>query len=499
VDGVRGLDPRRLPVIVGVGQLRNNRERTVDAAREPLELIVEAAERAIGDAAANVVGTIDGVDVVRVMTWDYDDLPGAVAAALGCRPRRAEHSDAGGNQPVALIDRAAARVAAGEERAVLVCGGEARASFTALERDGLEPPWTRSPGGPVRLPANRHASERAIRYGLNLPLRGYPLYENALRARLGQTVAESQRVSAAMLSEFAAVAATNPAAWAPIARTVHEIETVSPTNRMLCFPYTLLMVAQPMTDQAAAVIVTTLEHAREANVPEHRIVYVWGGAGAADNTDLLARVDYSHSPAMEATLTTTLDRAGLTGADLGAVDLYSCYPVVPKLAIEVLGLRDGTPRTTTGGLNAFGAPANNYSTHAVVSMVEAIRAGRQVGLVYGNGEVLTKHHAVVLADRPHADGYVGGGATVVTPASEVPPVVREAEGPAIVETYTVEYARDGSPSLGYVIGRTATGARFAAHVQDRSTLARLTDVEDEPIGGKGAVSPTADGLNQFTF
>jgi acetyl-CoA C-acetyltransferase len=225
---------------------------------------------------------------------------------------------------------------------------------------------------------------------------------------------------------------------------------------------------------------------------------VRGGAGCADSTDLLARVDYGRSPAMEATLTTTLDRAGLTGADLDVVDLYSCYPVVPKLATEILGLRDGTPRTATGGLNAFGAPANNYSTHAIVSVVEAIRAGRHTGLVYGNGEVVTKHHAVVLADRPHADGYTGGR-LVTTPASDVPPVVDEAEGPAVVETYTVEHAREGSPSLGYVIGRTAAGARFAAHVHDGASLARLTDVHEEPVGCKGAVAPTGDGLNHFMF
>ena len=260
-------DPARLPVVVGVGQLRSNRERTVDGAREPLALIAEAASRALADAGAPIAILIDGLDVVQVMTWAYDDLPGMVGTAVGCRPRRTEHTEPGGNKPVALLDRAAASVASGAERAVLLCGGESRASYAALEKAGVEPPWSRSPGGPVRYDSARRSSEAMLLYGLNPPLRGYPLYENALRTRWGRTASQSRHESAELLAEFAAVAATNDAAWDPIARSVEDIETISPSHRMLCSPYSLLEVAQPMTDHAAAVVVTTLAHAREAGVP----------------------------------------------------------------------------------------------------------------------------------------------------------------------------------------------------------------------------------------
>jgi acetyl-CoA C-acetyltransferase len=496
---VTATDPRRLPVIVGVGQLRNNRERTVARAREPLDLISTAAAAALADTGGLPVELIDGVDVVQVMTWGYDDLPGRIAASVGCSPRRTEHADAGGNQPVRLVDRAAARVAAGQERAVLVCGGEARASLIALQKAGIDPPWSRTPGGPVRLPPGRFASARALHYGLNVPLRGYPLYENALRARLGQTYGESQLASAELLAEFSAVAAVNDAAWDPVVRTVEEIATISPSNRMLCFPYPLLMVAQPTTDQAAAVIVTSLAAAREHGVPDDRIVHVWGGAGCADSTDLLARVDYSRSPAMDAALTRTLAQAGVGAADVDVADLYSCYPVVPKLAVEMLGLRDGVPRTATGGLNAFGAPANNYSMHAVVGVTSAVRAGAPLGLVYGNGEVVTKHHALLLADRPHVNGYVGMADPLSPVPGDVPEIVDAAEGPAVIETYTVEHDRDGRPTVGYVIGRMAAGERFAAHSHDPATLTRLVDTTHEPIGAKGSVEPGGDGLNVFTL
>ena len=496
---MRDIDPRRLPVIVGVGQLRNNRARRIDEAREPLELIAAAANRAVDDAgrAGGLIDAIDGVDVVRSLSWMYDDLPRLIASAIGATPTRADHSDVGGNQPVELVDRAAARVFAGEERAVLVCGGETRASLAAFQRAGMEPPWSQMPGGAAKPTPERWASERALRYGLNVPLRGYPLYENALRARLGQTHRQAQRWSAELLAEFSAIAVKNDAAWDPVARTVEEVENVGTANRMLCFPYTLLMVAQPVTDQAAAVIVTSVAQARDWGVPETQLVYVWGGAGSADSKDLLARADYATSPAMACALEQTLAQAGIEGADLDIVDLYSCYPVVPKLAIEILGLREGVRRTATGGLNAFGAPANNYSLHAVVSITSALREGGSVGLVYGNGETVTKHHAILLARDVHVDGYVGAHQLSASPAADPPPIVDLADGPATVETYTVEHSRDGVPVTGYVIGRTADGGRFAAHSYEPSTLARLVSTHVEPIGAKGAVHTADDGLNRF--
>jgi acetyl-CoA C-acetyltransferase len=444
-----------------------------------------------------VTALIDGVDVVRSMTWAYDDLPGLVASAVGATPRRTEHSDVGGNKPVALVDRAAASIAMGAERAVLVCGGEARASSSAYQRQGVEPPWPRTPGGPQRWPADAHSSERARRYGLGVPLIGYPLYENGLRARLGQSHAAAQRWSAELLADFSAVAAKNDAAWDPIERTVEEIETVTPPNRMLFFPYPLLMVAQPMTDQAAAVVVTSLGAARDAGVPDGHVVHVWGGAGSADTKDLLARTDYSRSPAMAWALEQTLAGAGVTGSDLDVVDLYSCYPVVPKLALEILGLRAGVPRTTTGGLNAFGAPANNYSMHAVVSMVNVLRNEGRLGLVYGNGETVTKHHAILLATEAHEHGFVGAPEPLPSPAPDGPAVADHVEGTAIVETYTVEFGRDGGAVKGYVVARTPDGTRFAAHAYDPATLARLVATVAEPIGLAGVARPGDDGLNRF--
>jgi acetyl-CoA C-acetyltransferase len=132
-------------------------------------------------------------------------------------------------------------------------------------------------------------------------------------------------------------------------------------------------------------------------------------------------------------------------------------------------------------------------------VVSAIRGGASLGLVYGNGETVTKHHAVLLADRAHAQGYVGVVDPLLPVPGDVPEIVDAADGPAVVETYTVEHDRDGQPATGYVVGRTATGARFAAHARDAATLAHLVDTDAEPIGAKGTVVTGDDGLNRFTL
>ena len=58
-----------------------------------------------------------------------------------------------------------------------------------------------------------------------------------------------------------------------------------------------------------------------------------------------------------------------------------------------------------------------------------------------------------------------------------------ADGDATVETYTVEYERDGRPRGGVVVGRLHDGGRrFLARVapDDAATLAALAD--EDPLG-----------------
>ncbi|WP_226363650.1 acetyl-CoA acetyltransferase [Pseudonocardia abyssalis] len=451
-------DERR-PVLVGVGQVRGNRERTVEGAREPFPLILDAVRAAATDGGIDLT-TLDAVCTVHVASWAYDDLAARVAREIGATPRHTLDTGVGGQRPAELLEQAAARIAAGDSRVALIVGGEAQASVQALWRNGIDPAerWSATPGGPPSFEETGLRSDAMTRTGLVLPTRVYPLFENALRAARGESPERAARASAELYAAFSQVAATNPAAWNPEPRSADEIATVGPGNRMVCEPYPLSLNAMPMVDQAAAVVVTSLAAAREAGVPEDRIVHVWGGAGAHDAADALARPSFAASAALSDVLDRTLAATGLSAADLDVIDVYSCFPVVPKLVGEHLGI--APPVGVTGGHSAFGGPLSSYTLHALVAVTEHLRRERGTALVHGNGGYLTHEHALVVSTTPH--DYVGDPESRDT-AGPGPAVRERVDGEEVtVETATVEHGRDGTPAQGFLVARTAEGARYCA-------------------------------------
>jgi hypothetical protein len=87
------------------------------------------------------------------------------------------------------------------------------------------------------------SSDTGATHSIGLPIHVYPLYENGFRAHRGQTIAENNDESASLYADFAKVAERNVYSWnfAKPAKTKEEIATVSKKNRMICFPYPLLM------------------------------------------------------------------------------------------------------------------------------------------------------------------------------------------------------------------------------------------------------------------
>lgn len=476
-------DPSRVPVVIGTAQLRANPERSVEGAREPLALLLEVARGAAADAvgsaaqAESLLAMADDVSAVRTVSWTYDDLARRLARDLGAEPRTAVDVPIGGQWPVRLVDAAAARIAAGDSTVALVVGGEAQASVTALGRAGVDPVtslgWSADPGGPPRFDPADLGTERMHAAGLVLPARIYPLFENRLQADLGLTPEENTAESAELYAAFSDVAAANSYAWKPQRRTAAEIATPGPGNRMVCEPYPLAMNAMPHVDQAAAVLLTSLAVAHGLGIPDDRVVHVWAGAGCDDTADLLDRGGYGHSAALADVLDRTLDAAGVAADALDLLDVYSCFPVVPKLAARHLGLPRSVVPTVTGGHSSFGGPLNSYSLHAVATTAQRLRDERtppappRFGLVHANGGYLTAQHAVLLGADPAPEGYVGQPEpTRIAPTDLRSADVRELLAErgtceVVVETATVEHGRDGRPAQAFVIGRTDDGVRTA--------------------------------------
>ncbi len=494
---VRDLDPR-LPVLVGVGQL-NVRTDQGEEPCEPTEMLARAARVAAADSGAAdpsaLLAGLDTIAVVDIFSWRYRDPAALVAAALGAEPRNRWLTVAGGNYPQTLVNRAGADIAAGRSDLVLIGGAEAWRTRQAAKASGADQGWT-SQADDV-APTERlgddtpmlHPDEMAR--GMFLPVTHYPIFESAVRAAAGRTQAEHQVVVSELWARFSEVAAGNPHAWIQEAKTAEEIRTSGPSNRMIGHPYPKLMNSNNSVEQAAALLVCSVERALALGVPTDRWVFPWAGTDAHDTWFVGNRVSLHRSPAIGIAGRKALDLAGVGVDDLAHVDVYSCFPSAVQVAATELGLGLDRPLTVTGGLSFAGGPWNDYVSHSIATMVEVLRGDAgAVGLVTANGGYLTKHAFGVYSTTPPPSGRFATRdcQAEVDDVGSVE-LVTDHEGAVRIEGATVMHDRDGAPEKAFVATRTPDRRRAWATSVDPAVMALITD--DEPVGV--AAHRTAEG------
>jgi acetyl-CoA C-acetyltransferase len=490
-------DFRNYPIIAGVAQL-TNRPRAIDECIEPLEMMARVARAAEEDSGApGLLAAADSVQVVSILGWSYRDAPGMLAGLIGAGPSHRLYSGVGGDTPQRLVNETAQAIAEGRIRLAVIAGAESLESRRLARKLGEHPAWPPR-GAPEHIDGDSRPgfSEVEARHGATLPVRMYPLFENAIRARLGHSIKEHQAHLGRLCARLSAVAAQNPYAWFPAARSAEEIATVSAANRMVCFPYPKLMNAIIQTDQAAAVIMTGSQTARELRIPEDRWVYLRGCGDAVDKWLVSERISYCSSPAIRAATRRALRMAGAEAGDIAFFDLYSCFPSAVQLALDALGLQADDPRplTVTGGLPYAGGPGNNYVSHSIASAVQRLRKRPDdLALLTGLGWFATKHSAGVYSGRPPDGDWRRDDPKLdqqQLDAMESPPFVEEANGEAVVETYTVAFNREGDPEQAIVIGRLLAaggeGARFFANTAPDTGL-MLSMTREEFVGRRGRV------------
>lgn len=476
------MDAERTPVIVGVGQV-NDRPTDPAYGMDPIALMVEALRRADADAGVGLLKDCDSLAVVSQLSFPHlNPVDGKLADELCIAPAHSEQTaKPNGDSPIRLLNEAANRIGSGEAKICAVVGAEALRTAAAMARPDA-----------LRIAPHRNHTSYAARHGLVVPVDVYPLYENAGRAARGETLAEGQAESGALWEGMSRVARACGHAW--LRKPVSAIDIVTPSerNRPIAFPYTKLQVANSSVNQGAGFLVTSLAEALRRDVPEGRLIHVGHGAAAHENEDFLKRDRYAASPSLAVSIERCLEMNGVTPEELSHVELYSCFPCVPKLARRVLRWPLDKPITVFGGLTFGGGPIGNYMSHAVACMVAKLRDTGGTGLLFANGGYATHNHTILLSSAPTGIAFPQDfdcQADADACRLPVPPLDEGYTGPATIETWTVHFDRTGAPRLGTIVARTPAGARTLAVIPatEADELSRLIDSADNAIGSRGTI------------
>jgi len=511
-----GLDPRT-PIVAGVGQASERLGQPGYRCRSPVDLAADAARAALADTGAApalvaaAIGTVAGVrqfeisnPAARAPLGRSDNYPRSVAARIGATPARAVLEVVGGQAPQHLLNEFAGVIAEGGDEVVLLAGSEAISTVEHYADAEDRPDFSEHADGSLEdrgYGLRGLVSMHLAAHGLTDAPSQYALAENARRARLRQTRGEYAAAMGALFAPFTKVAAANPHAAAPVARTAAELITPTEANRMIADPYTRYLVAREKVNQGAAVLLMSVAAARRLGVPADRWVFLPGHADLRER-DLLDRADLSASRAAVMAAGHALGMAGIGAGDLATIDLYSCFPIPVFNICDGLGLAPDDSRglTVTGGLPFFGGAGNNYSMHAIAETVARARAAPgSYGFVGANGGYMSKYSAGVYSTAPAVwRPDTSGPLQAEIDAWAAPAQVQHADGWAAIETYTVKHGRDGTRT-GIVIGRLEDGGRrFVACAGDRdSAIIGLLTV-GEPAGQRVCVRSFSYG-NRVTL
>ncbi|WP_420618363.1 hypothetical protein [Candidatus Poriferisocius sp.] len=493
----------RVPVLVGVAQYVG-RETDPTAAPDPLTMMADVASRAAYDSGVgnSLFAHVDAFFHIPSAYWTPANGAGLVAERLGIDHRaRIQNTGGGGEMGILAANHLAAEIMAGRTEMAVMTGGQAWKTAERAEAAGVELNWPVG-GGPDGAHARfapttkPMVSELEERHRLTRPIQAYPLFENALRAAQGMSLAEHAQRLGQMMTEFTAVAAANPYAWFPTKRSAKELQTPTAENRMIGFPYTKYLNSVLNTDQAGAYVMTSAAKARELGIPEDRWVYWWGGHNASEQAWFAStRPNFAECPSMKDSSLGALGQAGVGVDDIALFDFYSCFPIAVRMACAMLGIDelDSRPFTVTGGLPYAGGPGSAYNMNSIAAMVEQLREDdSSIGMVTGNGFFMTKHAAAVLSARPKQRGWDRPDAPPPSASMATAPAIPDesAEGRGRIEAYTVMHNRDGQPTMGYVCGRLnengGNGRRFLANLPEDPDL--LHDLlASEAVGRNGQV------------
>lgn len=363
--------------IVGIGATDFSKE----SGRSELQLSVEATRAALADAGL----TPADVDGLTTFTMDTSSEI-ALARELGLGDLRFfSRINYGGGAACATIQQAAMAVATGVADVVVAYRGFNERSG---QRFGQVQPW-------AAQQVNTNGIDNAWTYPLGLST---PAATVAMQARrymhdYGVTSEDFGAVAVADRRH----AATNPAAFfyqKPITLEDHQ------ASRMIADPLHLLDCCQE-SDGAVAIVVTSLERARDLPNPPVTIAAAAQGSAADQYVMTSYYRDEIGIPEMGVVAKDLWRQSGLTPADIDTAVLYDHFTPYVLMQLEELGfcgrgeakdfVRDGA--IELGGrlpVNTHGGQLGEAYLHGMNGIAEGVRQvrGTSVNQVAGAARVL---------------------------------------------------------------------------------------------------------------
>jgi acetyl-CoA C-acetyltransferase len=477
------LDPRT-PVLVGAAAVQQRVDDPADGV-EAVELMVAAARAAADDAGTRAALASVGRVCVPEGTWAYADAGRLVADRIGVPSATTVVADVGVTQQELIAD-ALVSIAGGGCEVALVVGGEARYRALRARLAGVDVPETTQPEGMApdhtMAPGSLGIADLELVRNAVTPSTAYALIESARRHHLGLDAAEHRTRLGRLYAGMAAVAAANPLAWDRRRYGASELTSASADNRMIASPYTKLLCSQWNVDQAAALLICSVEAAERLGIATDRWVFPHSSAVANHAVPVLQRPEIWRSPNSEIAATAALGDAGVQDAgDLGHLDLYSCFPAAVQTYADAIGLdlaaEPARPVTVTGGMSLAGGPLNNYVLMAMAALVPRLRADAGTfGLSSSVSGFLTKAGFGVWSTTPPEEPVAHRDVTAASGATGPPQrdVDGEHTGGATIVAWTVDHER-GEPHRAVVFADTPSGGRTMASTGDQPTCVAMLD------------------------
>ena len=356
--------------------------------KSAMQLQAEAARNALRDAGLGV-RDVDGLFTAGVSTTEVGEY-------LGIEPRYLDGTNVGGSSFVIHVGHAAAAIAAGLCQVALITHGQSGRS-----RIGM-PPRVSHP----QLMAGQFEEP----FGLPQPVGAYALACSRHMHQYGTTSEQLAEIAVATR----AWAALNPRALHRDPLTIADVLA----SRWISYPFHLLDCCL-VTDAGGAVVLTSLERARDCRTTPVRVL----GFGEAHDHALISQMPYlTHGPA-RLSGPRAFAMAGMRCEDIDVAEIYDSFTYTVLLSLEDLGFcRKGEggafvsgQRTAPGGVFPLNTSGGGLSyTHpgmfGIFTVIEAVRqlrhdyadqgrrqvADAEVALAHGTGGVLSATGTLIL-------------------------------------------------------------------------------------------------------